>query len=278
VIAEYGRLIARYASSDSLPRIKTATADKIGGMACDIQSSLLAYFLRVDPDFGAATLEQALAERKDTGCFRSEFGQVGRLFMSPRLEEIAAGHLNDSDRTVAIQAAALLGARGSAAAEKQLWNRLEQWHAQWQGREEQVQPRIENGLMAEEPAQFEVELVRALVHADAWVADIDKLKRIEQLCLTPVGRQEVQSAIREWSNPSINVSFDLMDDSPQSFTICQYRTESISKLKKKLTQFPRGPSFIWKPERTDPQTEEQLFQDLKHFLADRGMTLEKPEK
>src|SRR6267378_810072 len=132
--------------------------------------------------------------------------------------------------------------------------------------------------MAEEPAQFEVELVRALVHADAWVADIDKLKRIEQLCLTPVGRQEVQSAMREWSNPSINVSFDLMDDSPKSFTVCQYRTESISKLKKKLTQFPRGSSFIWKPERTDPQTEEQLFQDLKHFLADRGMTLEKPEK
>jgi hypothetical protein len=277
VIAGYSRLIARYASSDPLPRIKATSADKIGKMACDIQSSLLAYFLRVDPDYGAAAFEQALAARKDTGCYKYEFDEVGRLFRSARIEDIAAGHLNDSDRTVAIQAATLLG-RGSAAAEKQLWNRLEQWHSQWQGREEELQPRIENGVVAGEPAQFEVELVRAIIHADAWIADIDKLKKIEQLCLTSAGRGEVQTVLREWNNPTISVSFDSAADTPQSFSVCQYRFESVNKLKDKLGQFPKGSSFTWQSAAADPQSSEPLFQDLKGFLGERGMTLEKPDK
>jgi hypothetical protein len=277
VIAGYSRLIARYASSGPLARIETASADKIGIMACDIQSALLAYFLRVDPDYGASALEQALAARKNTGCYKYEFDGVGRLFMSPKLEEIAAGHLNDPDRNVAVQAATLLG-RGSAAAEKQLWNRLEQWHTQWQGRDEELQPRIENGMVAGEPAQFEVELVRALMNADAWIADIDKLKKIEQLCLTSAGRGEVQAVLREWNNPAISVSFDSVDDTPQSFAVCQYRFESLSKLKDKLAQFPRGSSFTWQSAAADPQSGEPLFQDLKGFLEERGMTLEKPDK
>jgi hypothetical protein len=277
VIAGYSRLIARYASSDPLPRIKATSADKIGKMACDIQSSLLAYFLRVDPDYGAAAFEQALAARKDTGCYKYEFDEVGRLFMSAKIEDIAAGHLNDSDRTVAIQAATLLG-RGSAAAEKQLWNRLEQWHTQWQGRDEELQPQIQNGIVAGEPAQFEVELVRAIIHADAWIADIDKLKKIEQLCLTSAGRGEVQTVLREWNNPTISVSFDSVADTPQSFSVCQYRFESVNKLKDKLGQFPKGSSFTWQSAAADPQSSEPLFQDLKGFLGERGMTLEKPDK
>jgi hypothetical protein len=140
-------------------------------MACDIQSALLAFFLRVDPDYGAEVFKQSLAARKETGCYKFQFDAVARLYPSSRLEEIAAGHLDDSEFVVAVQAAAFLGQYGSVAAEQVLAERLERWHAQWKGREKEIQPQIENGIVSGEPAQFERELVRALIHARAWIAD-----------------------------------------------------------------------------------------------------------
>src|SRR5262249_42876781 len=136
VVADYADLIARYASANSLARVKAATADKIGKMACAPQASLLIYFQRTDPDYGASALEQALAARGkgDSGCYRMTFEDVGRRFISPAVEEIALQHLDDADRTVAIQAIVLLRQKGSAKAEKPLLDRLERWHAQWQTR------------------------------------------------------------------------------------------------------------------------------------------------
>ena len=277
VVADYSALIARYATGASLPSVKKVLTSKVGRLACAIQTALIAFCLRVDPDYGADVLEQALAARKDTGCYKFEFEAVGRLYPSSKLEEIAAVHLDDSETAVAVQAATLLGQHGSARAEQPLMDRLERWHTQWSGNEKEIQPQIENGEVAGEPAQFERELVRALVTAQAWVADLEKLNRIRQLCLTSSGRRAVDEASRDWNEHSIRVVFGFIDNDPHEFSVGQYRPVSVKNLKDKLTQFSKGTVFVWKP-ASDNLAAEQLFTDLKEFLAKYGMKLEKPDK
>ena len=278
VVADYSALIARYATSASLPGVKKALGSKVGTMACHIQSPLLAFFLRVDPDYGAEVLEQSLAARKETGCYKSEFSAVARLYWSAKLEGIASAHLDDPEIEVAIQAATVLGQYGSPAAEQDLMDRLERWHTQWNGREKEIQPQLENGIVSGEPAQFEMELVRALVRARGWIADAEKMNRIRQLCLTPSGRNEVDAALRDSTEHSIRITFRPTDDSVDGISVGQYRPESVKNLKEKLLQFSKGTTFTWKSVNGGGTGEEQLFTELKAFLNQHDMKLEKPGK
>jgi hypothetical protein len=278
VVADYSALIARYATSASLPAVKKALANKVGRMACHIQSPMIAFSLRVDPDYGVEVLEQSLTARKETGCYRSEFGEVARFYPSPRLEGIAAAHLDDPEVIVAVQAAAVLGQYGSAKAEQHLMDRLERWHTQWSGREKEIQAPNEKGMVDGDPTQLEIELVRALVRARAWVVDYETLNRIRQLCLTVSGRNEVDSAIRDAKDLSIRVTFNSVDNSPEHFSVGQYRPETVKHLKEKLIQFSKGTVFVWKPQNDGGTSEEQLFSELKKLLTQHDLKLEKPDK
>ncbi|HYW74968.1 MAG TPA: hypothetical protein VE961_28335 [Pyrinomonadaceae bacterium] len=280
VVADYADLIARYATANSLARVKTAIDDKIGTMACAPQTSLLIYFLRTDPDYGAAALERALGARGEgrSGCYRMTFEDLGRRYMSPAIETSALQHLDDPDRNVAIQAIELLRQKGSAKAEKPLLDRLERWHTEWQTRADEVQPQIANGMVAGEPMNFELQLARTLVSATAWTLDAEQLKHIEDLCLTPNGREAVQAAIKTVNDRTIDVSMWLSDDFHLNVTLGNYQTDSIEQLKIKLSTMPKDSHFVWKCFAQDPQAGTRLFQELKNFLAERGMTLDKPDE
>lgn len=279
-IEPYSNLIRRYGSASSLTRVKSTIAGKIGLMACTPQSSFLAYFLRTDPDYGAAALEEALAARGkgQTGCYRMTLEDVGRKFFSPGLEEIAIQHIDDPEREVAIQAIRLLGQKGSAKAEKPLLDRLERWHAEWQTRQSEVQPQIENGIVTGEPAQFELELAHALVNAAGWTPDADKLKRIDDLCFTPQAHAAVHLATMTLDDHTIKVTMLPSDTFPDRISIGTYRPGSIEALKQKLSGMPKGSHFVWQMLTPGTENELRLFQEIKSFLAERGITLDRIEK
>ncbi|HEX8097620.1 MAG TPA: hypothetical protein VF507_06270 [Pyrinomonadaceae bacterium] len=271
----YSALLDRYATGSVFPRVRAAYGEKIGRMACAIQTPLLAYFLRVDPEYGAEALERALSSRKETGCYQSELSGVAQLIMSREVERVAAAHLNDTDLHVAVQAAGVLGQYGSANAEQYLWRRLEEWHNEWQGREREIRPRIKGGVVAGEPAQFETELVRALARSPAWLLDAEKFKKLQQLSLTEPARREAAEALSESQSYAVSITFNSIDDSASYFSVGQYRLSSPAALKEKLAQYPRGTSFVWKPINGGGQAEEQLYASLKDYLRQRGTTLEK---
>jgi len=118
------RLVERYATASILPRVKAAYGNKGGEWACDIQTNLLAYFLRTDRTYGVMQLKKALAAHKDTGCYRSVLSDVAALQAGPDVERLAVLHLNDPDTAVAADAAKTLGMYGSAASEPALWARI----------------------------------------------------------------------------------------------------------------------------------------------------------
>jgi hypothetical protein len=102
--------------------------------------------------------------------------------------------------------------------------------------------------------------------------------RIRKVCLTPSSRSEVDAALRDWSDHSIRVTFSGFDNSLQDISVGPYRFESVKNLKEKLKQFSKGTAFVWKPANDGGPVEEQLFNELKTFLKQHDMKLEKPEK
>ncbi len=270
----YASLIARYATEAIFPRVKAAFANKIGKQPCAIQTPLLAYFLRVDPSFGVEALEQALAARQDTGCYRSELVNVAQVYWHPELEKVALAHLDDPNAEVIAQAATVLGQHGSASAEQFLWDAMERWHERYNGREAQLRRDMKKNDALVDPSMVEIYLLRALGAASAWLTDEQDLKKLSQLCVTDQGRQQAASMVNQWDT-AIVITFSREEDAVESASIAQYQLPSLSALKDKLAQFPRGTSFTWSPIYGDGKTPERVFTELQAYLNEQGMKLER---
>ncbi len=272
----YSSLLARYASADALPRIKAACEEKTGHIACAIQTPLLAYFLRVDPQYGTEMLKKALSSRKDTGCYKSGLTGLAALYMCPEIERAAVVHLNDSEPGMVSQAAATLGQYGSAAVAESLWNRLEQWHQTWAGRVDELDVGEGGDVLASE-AHIEIELVRALSFARAWVLNAKEFERLTELCVTEMGRKDARNLAKQadfsQSPLEISVHFNSMDDSVFHISVGQYQIQSLNALREKLSQYPRGTVFAWRSFNGGEPADRQAFAELNLYLEDRGMKL-----
>ena len=271
VVADYSALIARYATSASLSDVRAAVGDKMGKMACAIQAPLLAYFLRADPRQGGLLLEESLEARKDTRCFESELTEVANLFMSPEVRQIAIKHLNDSNMVVAIQSAAVLSQHGTLDDESLLWNRLQEWRAEWQGRDPELEPeKNDEDALPIRPVQMELELVRAIARGRGWLMDSDKFKRLQQLCLTETALRELSSIMRESESREIGISSSY-PIGQHYFRVAQYEFQSFDDFKEKLGQFPKGTTFT--ALKDDDPVVERLFDKIEGVINTRGMKL-----
>ena len=270
-------LVERYASPNILPRVRVLIEDQIGRLACSQQASLLAYCVRADAASGAAMIRRAVQARgpDQTRCYTNVLREVGKLHTDPELEKVAVEFLDDPDPEVVIDAAAMLGERGSAEAEEALWRRFEKWHQVWNGRERELQMdfhdhdnpiRLQRGL--------EQALRLALNHSPAWLMDAKKLERLRQLCITSEERKQVEHLIAEWQS-EISIRFAPEENTWGRAEVAHYSFNSLSALKSKLAQFPKGTVFNWQPYNAGhlDEEKEKLFSELKPFLEERGMRL-----
>jgi hypothetical protein len=266
---EISFLIERYATDTVMPRIMAASEKNIGRMACAPQSALLAYFLRANPQQGADIAKQAMAMRKDTGCYRFLLQDVAVLHMSSELDQIAVSALSDTDLEVVINAAQMLRQHGSAAAEEHLWRRLEQSNEQWLSKKASAETPYNDRSDA-----VEMELARALSQSTAWIAGPDKLQKIYALCHTRNMQEEIKRLIDGWNN-SITINFNQSDDIVMSASLAHYDMNSLDELKKKIAQFPRGTSFTLYSSNPGSEKDMEIFDNLKSFLSTIGMKIER---
>ncbi|MBD0325592.1 MAG: hypothetical protein ICV68_04135 [Pyrinomonadaceae bacterium] len=276
VLSSYALLVSRYATDAIFPRVKATFSNKIGKLACAIQTPLLAYFLRVDPSYGIEALRQALAARSNTGCYRSELANVAQLYWHPDIEQVALAHLDDRSAEVIAQAATVLGEHGSTEAEQPLWDALERWHERYNGRVSQLRSEMRKNDAIVDPSMVELSLLRALGAARAWLTDAQGLKKIQQLCITEQGQQQAASLLHQW-NTNIVITFSLEDDGIEAASVAQYQLPSLAALKDKLAQFPRGTSFEWNPIYGEGKRGARVFSELQAYLNEHGMKLENPD-
>lgn len=120
-------LIDRFGDAASLAAVQTVFESQLGQWACDPQSHMLRYFLRVAPAYGVREVEASLQARQSTGCYRLLLQELGAEL--PQAEPVALDALNDPDLEVAADAALALGHWGTARAEPALWARMEKFNA-----------------------------------------------------------------------------------------------------------------------------------------------------
>lgn len=80
------QLLERYASQRALPEIKSVYEAHRGEWACAPQDAMLRYFLRVQTDYGAAQVRDALGQRKVTGCYKFQLTGLNEDIRRPKLE------------------------------------------------------------------------------------------------------------------------------------------------------------------------------------------------
>ncbi len=83
------QLIARYGTPKILPQVLQKLDANIEKWGCVLQTPLLAYVLRVDPEAARPRLEKAIATRDRTNmCDDRFFGEIAKIHYDPLLEEL----------------------------------------------------------------------------------------------------------------------------------------------------------------------------------------------
>ncbi|HEY7182335.1 MAG TPA: HEAT repeat domain-containing protein [Blastocatellia bacterium] len=269
-------LIERYATASVAPRVRDIYGAKGGKWECSIQSALLAYFLRVDAPTGIELAKQALNARgpEYTHCYASLLSDVSKLRMTPELEALAIEHLDDPDPEVVINAASALGQYGSTDAEKPLWARLEKWLQEWKGRAEELPKNFDSGNPNSWSKQVARALRQALSQSPAWLTDREELERLRQSCLDKDELQQFNYQAVGLSG-EIRIGFQPSDEGWGNATVAHYQCNSLSAIEMKLSQFPKNTTFTWNSYGQDQSAAEPVFSELKTFIEEKGMKLEK---
>lgn len=146
----------------------------------DGRAGLLAYFAKHNEREALPLIEQAISELKpdqDPAVLR----ELTALYYSEAIGALVKKLLMTDDRSIASNAAYLIGLHGSVDDKEVLEARLKRWREQWGNRvveaDEQQQGRIER------------ELVWALIHGKAWKLPPERLRELQMGCITQMCKQ-----------------------------------------------------------------------------------------
>lgn len=272
-------LLALFGDGSTANAIERLFNQHLGGWACAPQTQMLQYFLRVDPKFGSDAVQTSLAARSETGCYRFLLQDLGPSL--PKVEALAIRELDDPDLEVANDAALALGKWGTASAEPALWARLQRFHEEWQGREDDLRVGPNYESPTSRAAALESTLVGSIASAGAWICGPEKLERLQKLA-SPRQQMRVSAWIKLWQGPEPSIIPSWYPQDHLTFSLLQYSALDEEQLRAKLSQMPAGTKLgfqIWKPGQIEPpvtiETQLAVFQALHSYAARFGVAIEK---
>ncbi len=272
-------LVELYADASVLPGIKTVFNNHLGEWACDPQTALLRYFLRLDPEFGSQAVEASLAARKTTGCYHFLLQELGDDL--PKVEPLAIRALDDSDLEVANDAALALGHWGTAKAEAPMWARLKRFHHQWEDRQDELRSTPPYTGPAARATALEGTLISSIATGTSWICGPEKLAKLGALA-SPRQQPQVATWSKGWETGEALISPNWFLEDRLSFGVLQYSNLDEQQFRAKLSQMPDGMKLyfqIWKPGQISPpvsvERQEAVFEALSTYAAQFGVTIEK---
>jgi hypothetical protein len=192
---------------------------------------------------------------------------------SPVVERFAIASLDDADLTAATEALRYLRVRGSALAQRPIFDRLVRWNAKWRDRIPDLMgtPGQPNPNYRER--SFGPELAQTLVSGYGWLADEASIRQVVSLVLEP--NSSASAALLQLEESPIHIYFMGTNDHP-SFSIAQYQLDAVDALKLKLSQYPIGTRFVWSDHRynSDEAADHRVSQNLAQWSAVRGVHIE----
>jgi hypothetical protein len=231
-------LLARYGSAALVPEIKAKYEASEGKWACQPQSAIFRYLLKYDSAYAAKKINASFYMRKDTGCFRTNFANIGDK-VPVEVEQGAIVGLNDPDPEAVRAAADGLKNFGSEQRSlPALWKRLEEFHKQWESRERDLdaqypfQNRETRGQTGLQQA-----LASAIASSQAWYCGSECLNHVTEL-LVGNAADYYKPLVKSASAGEFTL---IPNYGPNgSFQLAQYDLRSFDALIAKMRQFPAG--------------------------------------
>jgi len=250
--------LAKYATADALPRIRAIYESQL--QPC--QPELMAYFVRVDPEYVKKLLGREMLEMHAAPppCAMDYIQPTASLAMAPVLENYIAAFLHRESVPARRAAARSLAQYGSASAEPPLWEAFREFHDTFQGDREPP---------TREEIALEAELSSAIAHGKNWLANEADLRLIESLCITRRCVEETQDSLRSWAGaPRIAAQWSANGISGR---VAQYGgIKSLAEMKAKLAQFPRETHFVLDVRGPEAR---RIAADLKRFAGRQGFVI-----
>lgn len=235
-------LVDQSADGTALAPMKAMYEGNLGRLDCSQRVSMLRYFLRVAPEYGAAKVQAAQKKTGKTDCRGSLFQSLEDQL--PHAEKVAIKALEDPNGMVVRDAARALSRWGSSAAEAPLWARLERLHQKWSGHEDEF-IRIEQQNPFDEEHLVEQDLIAAIAAGTNWLCTPDKLARLGELAVTAGQRQQVEAWIDDWKSGPPTIRPIWWNAQFVEFSVLASEGLTEEQLKAKLVQFPRGTRVLW---------------------------------
>jgi hypothetical protein len=265
-------LMDRFASAGALDQMKLIYDAHRGKWACTPQTAMLRYFLRISPDYGAKETSLALAERKTTGCFRTQLSNLMGYLRLPQMEQLAIDRLDDPSPSVARDAAEALQNYGSPKAEAALWARLEAFHRKWKDKpDDQLHPNP-GEIVYDQDSGLEEALVQAIANGQAWVANGDTIHRLKGLS-SPVMQPTLDNIAESLMHGEFAGALTWYPDGELHFAVGWYNGTGMAALKEKLAQFRAGSHFGLSMSKGDQEAHRRELAELVDAAATEGLLL-----
>ena len=177
-------LLERYGSESIYREVRAveATWPTLGDerSACDESETLLAYYLRVDPEYGLERVAAALEPGgfDEDRCRNDLLGRVFLLEPNYRLEELGVGLLYDPSPRIVASVAVWLASLDPSRHESELWKRLEAFHEEWAGRRDELDALDGSRGVFDNPTLVRRGLVRALSDMGLGPAAEKRMRRL----------------------------------------------------------------------------------------------------
>jgi hypothetical protein len=194
-------LVGKFATAAILDRVRAVYEVESEAWPCDIEAGLLAYFLRVDSDYGVKMLPAALAfaaSRSQLTCQRPTLiGAISVLYYSPVIEQAAIAQLDAPNPRMAFDAVETLRQHMSGPALAALLDRFRRFHDEWKDFDPQKSGDDSRKKWdSTNQSSLEMALVRALSQSQSYRRIPDKLEALAKLCVTDACRAEAARMAR----------------------------------------------------------------------------------
>jgi len=173
-------LAARYATVGIYQSLMELYQQSGAKLPLESRACLLAYFARYNENEALPLVEQVLAGLEPGQDF-SFLPNLTRLYYSDGIDGVLRKRIESDEPHAVSTSAWLMGKYGPAGDQQVIEARLERWRKEWGSRAAEAQANLQGTA--------EREMVEALIGAKSWKASPERVKELEQGCITDFCRQ-----------------------------------------------------------------------------------------
>jgi hypothetical protein len=266
-------LIERYATGaiagDVASFLQKQERGKFGG---EIETNLIAYLLRVEPEAGAQVLRSAMRARDNDG-YKYVLRAVSQKMPAPEIQNVAMEALSDPVYEVQQSAVQALAVAGGEKAKGALFERLEEWRSRWAGREREIERSPEQEFVDDE-RHLGDELIMAIGRGAGWLLSTDDQQRFERSTLTEYQKTMVTQIVDQARTRPVQIRVIAYAPPHIQIIAAQYSFEDLEKMKSKLSQFPVGTSFVVGDQQPESDEARRAGSEISTFLRQHGMLVQ----